>query len=122
MHKVVTLSTEAHKDLLALIKDPRNLPLDIPIQPENYVKKKIKKNLMTLIVNKDIQQLFTLETDLAHDTLVSDLAKIEPCNSKLLNKLYALPNIGLQKNGQVCLQIHVPYNKWPCKAGVMNLM
>lgn len=97
MARVVTLSTGSHVDFLSLIKDPQSIPLDIPIQPENYVKKEIKKGLMTLIVNKDIQQLFTLDTDVAHDTLVEDLSRIKPCNPKLLNKLYALSNIGLQE-------------------------
>lgn len=33
----------------------------------------------------------------AQDTLVKDLSRIEPCNPRLLNKMYALSNVGLQE-------------------------
>lgn len=97
MRRVVTLTPGQHRDFLSLIKDPQSIPLDIPLQPENFIKREIKKGLMTLIVNQDIKQLFTLDTDAAHDSLVRDLSSVVPCNPKLLNKLYALSNIGLQE-------------------------
>ncbi|AYW51538.1 L polymerase RdRp [Formica fusca virus 1] len=97
MRRVITLTPGQHRDFLSLIKDPQSIPLDIPLQPENYIKREIKKGLMTLIVNRDVKQLFTLDTEAAHDQLVRDLSSVVPCNPKLLNKLYALSNIGLQE-------------------------
>ncbi|AWI42881.1 RNA-dependent RNA polymerase [Formica exsecta virus 4] len=97
MRRVVTLTPGQHRDFLSLIKDPQSIPLDVPLQPENYIKREIKKGLMSLIVNQDVKQLFTLNTDVAHDDLVKDLSAVVPCNPKLLNKLYSLSNIGLQE-------------------------
>lgn len=77
MRRVVALTTGQHKDFLSLIKDPQSLPLDIPLQPENYTKREIKRGLMDLIINKDVKQLFILETNREQDSLVKDLASIK---------------------------------------------
>lgn len=53
--------------------------------------------MTTFIVNKSVLSLFTDEATISLEALVQDLAKIRPCNPKLLNKLYALSNIGLQE-------------------------
>ncbi|QPB73978.1 RdRp [Hymenopteran orino-related virus OKIAV85] len=97
MRTTVNLDITGKRDFLSLIKDPQSLPLHMPIQPENYVKREVKKGLTDFIVNKDVKELFSLQTDMAQDALVQDLVSITPCNPKLLNKIYALSNIGLQE-------------------------
>jgi len=52
---------------------------------------------MNIVINKDIRCLFTVETQTEQASLVADLIKIKPCNPRLLSKLYALSNIGLQE-------------------------
>lgn len=84
-------------DFLSFVKDPQSLPLAIPVQPENFVRQEVKKGLADFIVNKDIKPLFTLDADREQKILVEDLRAIKPCNPRLLNKLHALSNIGLQE-------------------------
>lgn len=36
--QTITLQSGSHKDFLSLIKDPQSLPLDIPVQPDNYIR------------------------------------------------------------------------------------
>jgi len=97
MRRVITLQTDKHKDYLSLIKDPQSIPLNIPLQPDNFVRKEVKKGLMNIVINGDIRCLFTQETQAEQAALVDDLIKIVPCNPRLLSKLYALSNIGLQE-------------------------
>lgn len=85
------------KEGLSLVKDPQSLPLRIPVQPENYIKREVRVGLTTFIVNKAVLALFADEAAASQETLVQDLSKIRPCNPKLLNKLYALSNVGLQE-------------------------
>lgn len=85
------------QDFLSLIKDPQSLPLNLPIQPENYLRREIKRGLTDFIVNRDVKALFSADVTRAQDALVRDLSHIEPCNPRLLNKMYALSNVGLQE-------------------------
>lgn len=97
MRRAFTLRCGGHKDFLSLIKHPQSIPLDIPMQPENYVQREVRKGIIDFVVNEDIRCLFSLNADQYQQDLVNDLANIKPCNPKLLNKLYALSNVGLQE-------------------------
>lgn len=85
------------KDFLFLIEDPQSLPLHLLVQPENCIKREVRSGLTTFIVNKDVLPLFINTAEEAQHHLIQDLSSIRPCNPKLLNKLYALSNIGLQE-------------------------
>lgn len=95
--RAVNLDIDGRKDFLSLIKDPQSIPLNIPVQPENCIKREVKKGLETFIVNENVKKIFSLEAIQEQKALIKDLSNIEPCNPKLLNKLYALSNIGLQE-------------------------
>jgi len=97
MRRAFTLRCGGYKDFLSLIKDPQSIPLDIPMQPENYVRPEVRKGIIDFVINEDIRCLFSLNADQYQQDLVNDLANIKPCNPKLLNKLYALSNVGLQE-------------------------
>lgn len=85
------------KDFISLIQDPQSLPLNIPVQSENFLKREVKKGLDGIVVNKDLRALFDINTEEEKNNLISDLSNIKPCNPRLINKLYALSNIGLQE-------------------------
>lgn len=53
--RVVNLDIDGRKDFLSLIKDLQSIPLNIPVQPENYIKRGVKRGLETFIVNKDVK-------------------------------------------------------------------
>ncbi|UDL13960.1 MAG: RNA dependent RNA polymerase [Xiangshan Nyami-like virus] len=97
MRKLVNLNIRGKRDYLSLIKDPQSLPLVLPVQPENFIKREIKKGLTDFVENVDVKDLFSLSTEMSQDNLIHDLMSISPCNPKLLNKIYALSNIGLQE-------------------------
>lgn len=97
MARVVNIDP-GKKDFLSLVKDPQSLPLRLPVQPENYIKREVRSGLTTFIINKTVLPLFIEEASSSQEVLIRDLASIRPCNPKLLNKLYSLSNVGLQEN------------------------
>lgn len=49
------------------------------------------------LVKSQVKSVFSMEVDIAKELLVQDLSRIRPVNPRLLNKLYALSNLGLQE-------------------------
>nr|WPR17567.1 MAG: RNA-dependent RNA polymerase [Beetle nyamivirus] len=92
----ICMRKSSHPDYETLIKDPQSLPLLIPTQPENILRREIKKGVPDLVKNNLLKALFTQNMDLAKDQLIHTLMKIRPVNPRLLNKLFALSNPGLQ--------------------------
>ena len=95
--RVVCIQGVKNPDFLSLIKDPQSLPLQIPRQPENYIRDVIKNGLCDIIINRDIKPLFNMDTKRAQEMLIRDLKSTVPCNLKLTNNLYASSNLGLQE-------------------------
>ncbi|QMP82162.1 RNA-dependent RNA polymerase [Hymenopteran orino-related virus OKIAV87] len=95
--RLACLRISKHVDYKSLIQDPQSLPLDIPRQPENLVRQEVKKGLESIVRNKAVKALFDRDSTVAEQKLIQDLMAIQPCNPKLLNKLYSLSNVGLQE-------------------------
>lgn len=60
---LVSIKGQTNPDFETLVKDPQSLPIDMPIQPENYLKDKVKEGLSGYIKNKDVLPLFTLDSE-----------------------------------------------------------
>lgn len=53
-HSPVSVRGQRNPDFETLVKDPQSLPIDMPIQPENYLKDKVKEGLSGNIRNKAV--------------------------------------------------------------------
>lgn len=94
---VLCIKRQRRPDFETLVKDPQSLPLDLPMQPENYLKDKIKSGLSTYIKNRDVLPLFSLDSGDKKDQLLDDLSRITPTNPRLLNKIYSCSSLGIQE-------------------------
>lgn len=69
----------------------------MPIQPENYLKDRVKEGLSGYIRNRDVLPLFTLDSEVKKRQLLTDLSNIVPTNPRLLNKIYSCSSLGIQE-------------------------
>lgn len=76
-------------DHVQLIKDPGSIPLNIPPQPENMFRRKLKEGLPLIIQNKNLASVFSTQADKEEESLKRDLLAIQPLNPKLLVQIMA---------------------------------
>lgn len=88
---------QRNPDFETLVKDPLSLPIDMPIQPENYLKDKVKEGLSSYTRNKAVLPLFTLDSETKKRQLLTDLSNIVPTNPRLLNKIYSCSSLGIKE-------------------------
>lgn len=69
----------------------------MPIQPENYLKDKVREGLSGYIKNRDVLPLFTLDSEEKKRQILTDLSNIKPTNPRLLNKIYSCSSLGIQE-------------------------
>lgn len=96
-HSLVSIRGQQNPDIETLVKDPQSLPIDMPIQPENYLKDRVKEGLSGYIRNRDVLSLFTLDSEVKKRQLLTDLSNIVPTNPRLLNKIYSCSSLGIQE-------------------------
>lgn len=96
-HSLVSVRGQSNPDFETLVKDPQSLPIDMPIQPENYLKDKVKEGLSGYIRNKDVLPLFTLDSETKKRQLLTDLSNIVPTKPRLLNKIYSCSSLGIEE-------------------------
>lgn len=94
---LVSVQGQRNPDFETLVKDPQSLPIDMPIQPENYLKDKVKEGLSGYIKNRAVLPLFTLDSETKKRQILTDLSNIEPTNPRLLNKIYSCSSLGIQE-------------------------
>lgn len=94
---LVSVKGQSNPDFETLVKDPQSLPIDMPIQPENYLKDKVRDGLSTYIKNRDVLPLFTLDSEEKKRQILTDLSNITPTNPRLLNKIYSCSSLGIQE-------------------------
>lgn len=97
VHQLLDITRPLRVDHVQLIKDPGSIPFNIPPQPENLFRRKLKKGLPLLIKNKSLAAVFGVHADTEEERLKKDLLSIQPINPKLLCKLWQLPNIGVRE-------------------------
>lgn len=96
-HSLVSTRGQQNPDFETIVKDPQSLPIDMPIQPENYLKDRVKEGLSGYIRNRDVLPLFTLDSEVKKRQLLTDLSNIVPTNPSLLNKIYSCSSLGIQE-------------------------
>lgn len=94
---LMSIQGQRNLDFETLVKDPQSLPIDMPIQPENYLKDKVKEGLSGYIRNKSVLPLFTLDSETKKKQILTDLSNIIPTNPRLLNKIYSCSSLGIQE-------------------------
>ena len=95
--RLVRLEPSPTRDMLLLIKDPMSLNIQVPIQAENVVKRRLERAIPLIIRNKTILNLFSVDTQAEEKRLVHDLATLDPCNPRLMNKIYTLSNVSIRE-------------------------
>lgn len=94
---LVSVKGQRNPDFETLVKDPQSLPIDMPIQPENYLKDRVREGLSGYIRNRDVLPLFTLDSEAKKRQILTDLSNIVPTNPRLLNKIYSCSSLGIQE-------------------------
>lgn len=94
---LLSIRGQQNPDFETLVKDLQSLPIDMPIQPENYLKDRVKEGLSGYIKNRDVLPLFTLDSEVKKRQLLTDLSNITPTNPRLLNKIYSCSSLGIQE-------------------------
>lgn len=94
---LVSVKGQRNPDFETLVKDPQSLPIDMPIQPENYLKDRVREGLSGYIRNRDVLPLFTLNSEEKKTQILTDLSNIDPTNPRLLNKIYSCSSLGIQE-------------------------
>ena len=84
-------------DHIQLIKDSCSIPLNLPPQPENLFRRKLRVGLPSIVKNRSVSAIFGASADVEEGRLKKDLLAIEPINPKLLCKLWQLSNIGVRE-------------------------
>lgn len=97
VYHLLDITTPTRVDHVQLIKVPRSIPLNIPPQPENLFRRRLKEGLHLLVKNKSIAAVFGIKADDEEERLKRDLLAIQPVNPKLLCKLWQLSNIGMRE-------------------------
>nr|AVK42865.1 RNA-dependent RNA polymerase [Soybean cyst nematode nyami-like virus]AVK42870.1 RNA-dependent RNA polymerase [Soybean cyst nematode nyami-like virus] len=85
-----------HVDPAMLVRDPVSLPLLIPVQAENFIRRSLERTLRTVAINKMVVRLLDHDADIAETNLIQDLLAIHPFNPKVAHELYLLSNVGLR--------------------------
>lgn len=59
VYQLLDISRPSRIDHTQLIKDPSSIPLNLPPQPENMFRRKLKEGLPDLVKNKDLMAVFS---------------------------------------------------------------
>ncbi|AEF56729.1 putative RNA dependent RNA polymerase [Socyvirus heteroderae] len=85
-----------HVDPGMLVKDPVSLPLLLPVQAENYIRKTLEVALKENAINKMVARLLSTAADESEKCLINDLLQLKPFNPKVAHEFYLLSNAGLR--------------------------
>ncbi|CAK1591153.1 unnamed protein product [Parnassius mnemosyne] len=94
VHALLDIGRPSHVDHIQLIKDPGSIPLNLPPQPENMFRRRLREGLPAIIKNKEMLAIFNTKAEVEESNLKRDLLAIRPISPKLLCKLWQLSNIG----------------------------
>ena len=105
VHSLLDISTPQHVDHVQLIKDPSSIPLNLPSQPENLYRRKLKEGLPSLA---SVAAIFGAQAD-EEETHYKIVAVIQYRSTR-------------ESNGQIChyllytecLSWHLDKMKTPC--------
>lgn len=95
--RLLDITKPVRVDPLQLIKDPGSIPLNIPPQPENMFRRKLKEGLPSIVKNQSLTPIFGMDADREEECLKNDLLAIQPINPKLMCKLWQLSNVGVRE-------------------------
>ncbi|BCL64177.1 L protein [Sekira virus] len=96
--RLIDVHTKASRvDPLLLVQDPESLPLDLPLQTENYLRGVISNKLVGFVKNQQLLPLFRVTAAEQERALARDLLEVKPCHPRLANLLYSLSNAGLRQ-------------------------
>ncbi|CAG5000775.1 unnamed protein product [Parnassius apollo] len=63
VYTLLDIGKPNHVDLIQLIKDPGSIPLNIPPQPENLFRRRLKEGLLGIIKNNEMLAIFGTKAD-----------------------------------------------------------
>ncbi|CAG4957124.1 unnamed protein product [Parnassius apollo] len=83
VHSLLDISKPLHVDHIQLIKDLGSIPLNLPPQPENMIRQRLREGLPTIVKNREMLAIFNTKAEAEEETLKKDVLAIRPINPKL---------------------------------------